>query len=129
MESRLDHHAHKLLHQQLAGVRDPDLADVFAGLAGATEVLLLLDVRLAEQAALGTHVHSVAVAHVEQPFFQEPTGAVADHAVSLHLAEPQPAVPGPTFRRLSCQNLRGPSRPRVNLISDHVLQPLIVRGP
>ena len=51
------------------------------------------------------------------------------HAVPLHLSEPEASIPGPSFRRLSCQNLSGASASRVDLVSHHVLQSLIKSGP
>jgi hypothetical protein len=87
VKSRLDHHPHQLLHQQFACVWDPHLTDVLARLTRATEILLLLDVRLTEQTALRAHMHSVAVTHVEQTLLQESTRAVTDHAVTFHLSE------------------------------------------
>ena len=105
MKSRLDHHPHQLLHQQLASIWDPHLADVLATLARATEVLLLLDVCLAEQTALAAHMHSVAVTHVEEALLQETTGAVTDHTVTLHLTETQTTIAGTTLGWLPGQNL------------------------
>ena len=67
----LDHHAHQLLHQQLASVRNTHLADVFARVARLARVLQLLQVGGAEQPARAAHMHTVAVAYVEQTLFQE----------------------------------------------------------
>ena len=71
VESGLDHHTHELLHEQFACVWDPDLADVLTTLARSTEVLLLLDIRFAEETTSRAHMHSVAVTNVEETLFQE----------------------------------------------------------
>ena len=110
MKSRLDHHPHQLLHQQLAGIWDSHLADVLAGLARPAEVLLLLDIGLAEQTALRAHMHSVAVAHIEKSLFQEATRAVTDHTVTLHLTETKTTISRSALGWLSSQNLRWTTR-------------------
>lgn len=126
VQTRLDHHAHQLLHQELAGVGDPHLANVFAGGARLAVVLLLLDVGFAEETTRGAHVHAVAVTHVEQALLQEAARAVTNHAVALHLAETKTAVSRPTLGRLSCQDLGRASGPRVDLITYHMLQALVI---
>ena len=51
---------------------------------------------------------------------------MTNHAVSLHLSEPQSAVSASAFGGLSSQELGWASASRVHLLSDHVLESLVV---
>lgn len=73
-------------------------------------------------------MHLVLVGDVEEAFFQEASCSVRDHAVTFHLTKPQPTISPPPLSRLPGQNLRRSSPPRVHLVLNHVLQPLIIRG-
>ena len=106
MQSWLDLHSHELLEQEFAGVRYLDLADVLGRIAPSAVVLALEQVRLAEQATGVANMHSVAIRDVKEALFEEPGGAVADHAVTLHLTESETTVARTTFRRLAGQDLR-----------------------
>lgn len=109
MESRLDHHAHEFLHEELACVGNPDLADVLTTLTRTAEVLLLLDVCFAEETTRRTHMHSVAVTDIEKTLLQESARAMTNHAITLHLSESKTTITRSALSRLSCQNLRGTS--------------------
>ena len=126
MHAGLDHHAHQLLHQQLASVRNTHLADVFARVARLARILQLLQVGGAEQPARAAHMHTVAVAYVEQALFQEAARTVRHHAVALHLSETKTAVTGATLGGLAGQDLSRSSGARVDLVSNHVLKTLVV---
>ena len=126
MKSRLDHHPHQLLHQELAGVWDPHLTDILTWLARSAKVLLLLDIGLAEQTALRAHMHSVAVAHIEKSLFQEATWAVTDHTITLHLTETKTTISRSAFSRLSSQDLWWATWPRVDFVAYHMLQTLVI---
>ena len=65
MKSRLDHHRHKLLKQKFASVGHPDLAYVFARLAGSAVKLSLTEVCFTKQTAFRANMHSVAVTNVK----------------------------------------------------------------
>ena len=73
-------------------------------------------------------MHPVAVRHIEEALFEEARGAMRDHAVTLHLSESETAVSGTTFRRLSRQDLSRTSASRMNLVTHHMLEALIVGG-
>lgn len=126
MHSGLDHHAHQLLHQQLASVRNTHLADVLARIARLARVLQLLQVGSAEQPARAAHMHTVAVANVKEALFQEAARAVRHHTVALHLSEAKTAVTGATLGWLTGQDLSWASGARVDLVANHVLQTLVV---
>ena len=51
-----------------------------------------------------------------------------DHAVSLHLTKAESAIASSSFRGLSGQDLSGAPTSGVDLVSNHMLQTLIVGG-
>jgi len=128
VESRLDHHGHQLLKQQLARVGDLDLTDVLCGVAPAAVVLELKQIGLAEESTSVAYVDTVAVGHVEEALLQEAGSAVRNHAVTFHLSETKTTISGSTFSGLSSENLSGASAARMDLITHHMLQALIVGG-
>ena len=86
-QSRCDLHRHQLLDEQLAGVGDVDTADALRALADSAFELLFGEVGLADETTGFTDVHAVAIAHFEQPLFQEASTAMRDHAVTLHFSK------------------------------------------
>ena len=51
-----------------------------------------------------------------------------NHAVSLHLAKTKSTITAPAFGWLPCQDLSWTSTTRVNLVLNHMFEPLIVSG-
>mmetsp|Transcript_59656 Transcript_59656/g.129706 ORF Transcript_59656/g.129706 Transcript_59656/m.129706 type:complete len:456 (-) Transcript_59656:728-2095(-) len=72
-------------------------------------------------------MHSVVVALVEQALLEELCGTVGDHAVTLHLSEPQTTVSPTTLEGLPGQDLHFAAGARVDLVVDHMLESLVVR--
>lgn len=70
-------------------------------------------------------MHTVRVRHVEQSFLQEASRSVRNHAITFHLSETQTSVARSTFCRLPRQDLSRSSATRVDLVTHHVLKPLI----
>jgi hypothetical protein len=91
-------------------------------------ILELLEVGLAEESTGVAHVDTVAVRDVEKTLFEEAGRSMRDHTVTLHLSETQTSISGSSFGRLSGQDLCGSSTSSVDLISDHMLKPLIEGG-
>ena len=56
-------------------------------------------------------------------------GSISNEAVSLHLAQPQPTVPGSPLGGLAREDRARPFGPGVHLVHHHVLQLLVVDGP
>ena len=97
------------------------------GLAAAFALVdLRIKISLAEEAADVTDVDSILVRNVHSSLLEESGSAVRDHAVTLHLTESKTSVSGSTFGWLSGQDLCGASSSGVHLVSDHVLESLIV---
>ena len=128
VQSRLDLHGHQLLQEQLAGVRDPDLADILCRVAPSAMILELFQVRLAEQSTRMADMDSVAVGHIEEPLLQEPSRSMTNHTVSLHFSETKSTIPGSSLSWLSCQDLSRSPPSSIDLVSNHMLQSLIVGG-
>lgn len=62
VQSWLDLHRHQLLQEELAGVRDLHLADVFSRVLATTAMVLKLEqVRFTEESTSVADVHSVAI--------------------------------------------------------------------
>jgi len=109
VQSRLDLHRHQLLQKKLARVRDLDLADVLSRVAPSAVVLELKQVRLAEQTAPIANMHTVAIRHIKQSFFEETSSSVRDHAISLHLSKTKSSITSSTLSWLAGKNLGGTS--------------------
>jgi len=62
---------HKLLHEQLAGVRNLDLRDMRSVLAIVALESLLRQVANAHETALLADMNAVVVAHIKETFLQE----------------------------------------------------------
>lgn len=71
---------------------------------------------------------SILVRNVHGSLLEEPGGAVRDHAVTLHLSESKTSISGSTLGWLSGQDLSGASSSGMHLVSDHMLESLIVSG-
>ena len=71
-------------------------------------------------------MHPERVTDVKQSLLQETARPMRNHAISLHFAESKTTVSSSTFDRLTSKDLCRASRSRVNLVIDHVSQPLIV---
>ena len=54
---------------------------------------------------------------------------MGDHAVPLHLSEPETSVPAPALGGLLVEVLELSSGPGVDLVVDHMLESLVVGGP
>lgn len=126
MQAWLDLHRHQLLHEQFTSVGNPNLTDVLSGIAPPTIKLAFIKIGFTEQTALMTHVHTVTIGNIKQSLLQEPRTSMGHHAVALHLTEAETTVTRPAFSRLTGQNLSGSTTPRVNLVADHMLEPLVV---
>ncbi len=70
-DARGDLKRHKLLHEQLAGVRNLDLRDVRGVLAVVAFESLLRKVANAHATALLADMNAVVVAHIKETFLQE----------------------------------------------------------
>ncbi len=81
-----------------------------------------------DQAAPVADVDLEGVRGGHEPLLQQHGGPVGDQAVSLHLPEPQSALPGAALRRLAGEHRAGPARTPVHLVHHHVLQLLVVHG-
>lgn len=129
------------MEEQLARVRDHDLHDVvvasgLAVLAELAAVLVVAKVGNRHETALPASVNSVQVGNVAESFLQELRSTyrnrsvtVGDHAVTLHLSEPQTTVSASTLSRLLVEVLEFASGSGVNLVVDHVSQSLVVGRP
>lgn len=126
MESWFYHHAHELLHQKFACIRNLHSANVLWTVARSTIEPVLLQVALTKQPAFGTNMHLVAITHIVQTLLQEPWTSVTNHAVSFHFTESKSTVAWPTFSWLPCQNCSFTSWSRVNFIAHHVLKSLVI---
>eukprot|EP00951_Prasinocladus_malaysianus_P002876 scaffold20458_cov37-Prasinocladus_malaysianus.AAC.1 len=104
VQFRDDVHRDELLEEQLAGVGQLHCGYLVARLVPGADPPLQGLVVVPQQAALRAHLHLKLVAAYHQPLQQEHRRPVANQAVALHLAQPQPAVPGPTLRRLPRQD-------------------------
>mmetsp|Transcript_14281 Transcript_14281/g.27527 ORF Transcript_14281/g.27527 Transcript_14281/m.27527 type:complete len:216 (+) Transcript_14281:230-877(+) len=56
-------------------------------------------------------------------------GSVSNHAVSFHFSETETSLSRPSFLRLPREELYQASGPGVDLVANHMLQPLVVRWP
>src|SRR5207244_9443914 len=72
------------------------------------------------------HILDRAVRFVQEAVFDHHRGTVADEAIPLHLAEPEAALAGPSFRRLPGEDLYRPAGADVQFAGDHVVQVLVV---
>ena len=128
-ESGSNLEGHEFLNEQFARVGNTNATNVLTALTDSTVKFLLSDICVANEPTLLTNVHLVTIAHIEQSFFEESSGAVRNHAISLHFTKTESAVTTPPLSGLSCQNLRRASPSRVNLIFDHVLEALVICWP
>ena len=87
LQSRHDVHALQLLYQQLARVRDLNLPQVLPRPA------VLAPRGMAQQAALFADVDLERIGRSHQPLVEQHGRAIANQAVTLHLAETQAAIP------------------------------------
>lgn len=126
MQARLYLHCHELLEEQLACVGYLDLADVLTGVTPLAFVAELLKIRHTEKTALLANVHAIAVAYIKEAFLKEASSTMRDHAVTLHLAESKTSVSGTTFSGLPGEDLSRTTSARMDLVTDHMLQALIV---
>ncbi|GIX64653.1 uncharacterized protein BcabD6B2_40880 [Babesia caballi] len=126
---RVDGHGHQLLNQQLARVGNRHLRNLRLVVAGGALEVAPVEVGNAAEPAPVADVHPEGVALVEEPLLEHLGRAVRDHAVALHLAEAQPAVPGAPLGGLPRQHRHRPPGAGVDLVLHHVLEPLVVGGP
>ena len=89
-------------------------------------VLELEEICLTEKTTSVADVHSIAVRNIKETFLEEASSAVRDHAVTLHLSETKTTVTSSTLCGLPSQNLSRSSSTRVDLVTYHVLQTLII---
>lgn len=71
METRLDHHGHELLQEELAGVGDPDLDNLVTRVTQFAVILRLSKIGLTEETALLADVNTIAIRNIEETFLQE----------------------------------------------------------
>jgi len=102
------------------------LVDVLRRVADAAFVHELFQVSFAEETADGAHMDAVGVGDIEQSLLEEPSTSVRNHAVTLHFSEPKATITRTTFSRLSGQDLSRSSATGVDLVSDHMLQSLVI---
>lgn len=81
------------------------------------------------ESAQVAHVHLVGITGEEESLPQELRGSVSDLAIALHLAETQTTVATTSFHRLAVQDLDRTTGTTVDLVVDHVLEPLVIGGP
>ena len=91
-------------------------------------VLALSEVGFAEETALLADVDTVAVRYIEETFFKESGRAVRNHAVTFHLSESQTTVTSSSFSWLASEDLGRAAASRVDLVADHMLEPLVIGG-
>ena len=148
-DARYNAHGHQFLKQQLASVRDVDLAEASGVVAEGAGEGLFAQVSDGDQAALVAHMHSIGItvqttnkqtmlqsskskhtqAHAPvavKSVAQEVGCAVADQAISFHLSHAQPTFSCATFHRLSRQHRHWTSAACMDFIVDQVLQALFV---
>ena len=126
METRLDHHGHKLLEEELAGVGDPDLDNLVTRVTQFAVILRLSQIGLTEETALLADVDTIAIRNIEETFLQESGRAMRYHAVTFHLSESQTTITSSSLSRLTSENLSRTTASGVDLVTNHMLQSLIV---
>ena len=69
---------------------------------------------------------AVVVRDIKQSLFQEAGTSMRNHAITFHFSETKATITRTTFSGLSGQDLSWSSATSVNLISDHMLQSLVI---
>lgn len=98
-------------------------------LAVVTFKSLLWQVSYAHETALLTDMDTIVVTDIKEALLQETCSTMRDHAIAFHLTKSQSSVPGPTLSWLSGEYLSGTTASGMNLVLNHVLEPLIVSRP
>lgn len=104
------------------------LVDVLSRLAHTAIVVEFSQVSFAEETADRADVDGVVIRDIKQSLFQEASTSVRDHAITFHFSETKSTIARSTFSRLSGQDLSWSSATSVDLISDHMLQSLVIGG-
>mmetsp|Transcript_27537 Transcript_27537/g.79232 ORF Transcript_27537/g.79232 Transcript_27537/m.79232 type:complete len:209 (+) Transcript_27537:609-1235(+) len=91
--------------------------------------MVTVQIRHRKCPTLVAHMDSVSVAHVEEALLKHLGRPVGNHAVPLHLTKPKAALSRPALHRLARQHHHRPPNSRVDLVVDHMLEPLVVGGP
>lgn len=128
VETRLDHHGHELLEEKLAGVGDPDLANLVTRVTQFAVILRLSQIGLTEETALLADVDTIAIRNIEETFLQESGRTMRYHAITFHLSKSQTTITSSSLSRLTSEDLSWTTASGVNLVTDHMLQSLIVGG-
>lgn len=124
-------HSLELLEEKLAGIRDVDSHDFCTALElslSATVASILFSALVGHclVAASFAYENSVKVRDLEKSFSEELGCSVGDHAVSLHLSESEAAISRSSFSGLLVEILKLSSGPCMDLVSNHVLESLVV---
>mmetsp|Transcript_43308 Transcript_43308/g.85460 ORF Transcript_43308/g.85460 Transcript_43308/m.85460 type:complete len:241 (-) Transcript_43308:2116-2838(-) len=114
-----DIHCLELLEQQFASIRKVHAANVLCGFAERTEPAV------PQQATLRTNGGFKEIRRKHQTLNQQITRPVRNEAVPFHLSQSE----SPVFRSSLCRLVRqrhpGTAPPRVDLVLDHVFEPLV----
>lgn len=117
------------MEEQLTSVRNVNLRDLRLLVASTALVRILGKPGLTDEPADVANEDAVLVRDVHCALLQESGSTVRDHAVTLHFAEAKTTVSGSSFGWLSRQYLYWPSSSGMHLVSDQMLQSLVVGGP
>ena len=80
---------------------------------------------IANEATLAADVDFESVRRDHQSFHDQTRRTVANQTITLHLTNSEAAVPRSTLRWLASEDCDATSRPRMHLVLNHVLEPLI----
>mmetsp|Transcript_50733 Transcript_50733/g.108636 ORF Transcript_50733/g.108636 Transcript_50733/m.108636 type:complete len:367 (+) Transcript_50733:85-1185(+) len=122
-----DRHGHQLLEHQLTRIWHVHLRHPGPRASLAIEAVLG-QIGNRKQPTSIAQMDTVGVTHVHKSLLEELRGTVAQHAITFHLTEAQPSHLGSALHGLPHQHGHRPSCSRMDLILDHVLQPLVVGG-
>src|SRR2546426_431912 len=127
LQTHDDPQGQEFVEQEFERIRRLDGIDLRRVLADRTsEVPLPVLDREVTAVRVAAHILDRPVRFVQEAVLDHHGGAMADQAIPFHLAEPQAALAGPSFRRLPREDLHRAARPDVELAGDHVVELLVV---
>ena len=80
---------------------------------------------IANEATLAADVYFEGIGRDHQSFHDQTCCTVANQTITLHLTDSEAAVSRSTFSRLASEDCDATSCPRMHLVLNHVLEPLI----
>ena len=116
------------MEEQLASIGNTNLRDLRLVVASLAIERIALEIGDSDQTAQVANVRTVRVGLVKETFLEELRGAVGDDTIALHLTETQASLARTTLYGLAREHLQGAASTRVDLVVDHVLEALVVRG-